>query len=343
MSGLTRGWRSRLRLLRRNPPLRMPSTLRELGILGMNERNGDYISLYNERRFYPLVDDKLKTKELALEAGIATPELYGVIETEHEVRELDRILGDHQEFVIKPAQGSGGNGIMVIGGRRGPSFIRASGVSVSRAEIEHFISNILSGMYSLGGLPDRAIVEYRVKPHAVFDAVSFQGVPDIRTIVFRGIPIASMVRLPTRQSDGKANLHQGAIGAGIDLATGCTVDGVWFNSVLDSHPDSGNAVRGIQVPDWQLLLELAARSYDLTRLGYLGVDVVLDRDHGPLVLEYNARPGLNIQLANQMGLRKRLERVKAIRDIPRSAARRVALGQKLFGESYVSRPRDDGA
>jgi len=332
MSAFTRRWRSRVRLMRRNPPIRLPSILRKMGILGMNERNGNYISIYNQRRYYPLVDDKLKTKQLALEAGIATPELYGVIETDHQVRDLDKMLGVHQDFVIKPAQGSGGNGIMVIAGRRGVQFFRASGVSVSRSDMEHFISNILSGMYSLGGLPDRAIIEYRVKPHPVFDAVSYQGVPDIRTIVFRGVPVASMVRLPTRESDGKANLHQGAIGAGIDLATGRTVAGVWFNTVLDAHPDSGNRVRGIQVPDWQLLLELNARSYDLTRLGYLGVDVVLDAEHGPLVLEYNARPGLNIQLANQMGLRGRLEKVRALDSVPSSAAERVALGQELFGE-----------
>ena len=331
MTTLGRRLRARLRLMRHSPPLRMPSTLRALGILGMNERNGDYIGIYNDRRHYPLVDDKLKTKELALAAGIATPELYGVVEIEHQVRELDRILDGRREFVIKPAQGSGGNGIMVIADRRGVNFLRASGASVTRSELEHFISNVLSGMYSLGGLPDKAIIEYRVKPHAVFDAVSYQGVPDIRTIVFRGVPVASMVRLPTRQSDGKANLHQGAIGAGIDLASGRTVDGVWFNNVLDAHPDSGNRVRGIQVPDWDELLTLSARSYDLTRLGYLGVDVVLDRDHGPLVLEYNARPGLNIQLANQMGLLSRLKQIRALAQVPDDAAARVALGQQLFG------------
>ncbi len=333
MGGMSRRWRGRWRLFNRNPPLRMPWTLRKLGILGMNARNGDFIMPYNRRRFYPLVDDKLQTKQLAIKAGIAIPELYAVVEIERQIRNLDTLLGGRREFVIKPAQGSGGNGIMVIAGRRGAQFVRASGTTVSQAELEHFLSNVLSGMYSLGGLPDRAIIEYRVKPHAVFDAVSFQGVPDIRTIVFRGVPVASMVRLPTRQSDGKANLHQGAIGAGIDLASGRTVDGVWFNSVLDAHPDSGHAVRGIEVPNWDKLLELAARSYDLTQLGYLGVDVVLDRDHGPLVLEYNARPGLNIQLANQMGLLKRLEMVRSLENIPADAAARVVLGKRLFGSA----------
>lgn len=319
------------RLARRNPPLAMPWTLKRLGLLGMNRRNGDYIMAYNRRRYYPLVDDKLETKRLALAAGIDVPELLGVIEIEHQVRELDRIVGGRREFVIKPAHGAGGNGIMVIVGRRAGRYIRSSGVMVSTGEIQHFISNILSGMYSLGGMPDKAMVEYRVQPHPVFDAVSFQGVPDIRTIVFRGLPVASMVRLPTRASDGKANLHQGAVGAGVDLLTGRTLDGVWLNRVLDQHPDSGNPVRGIEIPEWDKLLTLAARSYDLTKLGYLGVDVVLDRNHGPLVLEYNARPGLNIQLANRRGLLERLRQVEALKDIPTDAGARVALAKRLFG------------
>src|SRR5699024_5358464 len=131
---------------------------------------------------------------------------------------------------------------------------------------------------SLGGLPDSAILEYRVRPSEIFDDISYSGVPDIRTIVFRGIPVASMVRLPTRMSDGKANLHQGAIGAGIDLLTGKTLEGVWFNRILSRHPDTAKPVNGVTIPGWQQLLELSARSYDLTQLGYLGVDVVLDCD-----------------------------------------------------------------
>lgn len=326
---------SRLRLMRRlarrNPPLIMPWTLRRQGLLGMNQRNGDYIMCYNQRRFYPLVDDKLRTKQLAMDAGIAVPELLGVIEIEHQVRDLAEMLGGRTDFVIKPAQGSGGNGIMVITGRRAGRYIRASGVVATTDEIQHFVSNILSGMYSLGGLPDKAMIEYRVKPHPVFDAVSHQGVPDIRTIVFRGVPVAAMVRLPTRQSDGKANLHQGAVGVGVDLLTGRTLDGVWLNRVIDEHPDSGQSIRAIEIPEWDRLLELAARSYDLTQLGYLGVDVVLDRDHGPLVLEYNARPGLSIQIANQAGLVKRLQAVESLDSIPAAAAERVAVAKQLFG------------
>ena len=335
MAGLGQRIRLMHRFARRNPPLIMPWTLKRMGLLNMNRRNGDYIMVYNKRKYFPLVDDKLQTKRLALDNGIAVPELYGVVEIEHQVRDLDKIIGDNSDFVIKPAYGAGGNGIMVITGRRGAKYIKSSGIMISPSDIQHFVSNVLSGMFSLGGLPDKAIIEYRVKPHPIFDEVSFQGVPDIRTIVFRGLPIASMVRLPSRMSDGKANLHQGAVGAGVDIRTGRTVDGVWFNRVLSQHPDTGNPVNGIEIPDWEKLMHLAARSYDLTKLGYLGVDVVLDRDHGPLVLEYNARPGLNIQLANQTGLLGLLEKVEKLKSVPDDPAERVALARQL-AEGYTA-------
>jgi D-alanine-D-alanine ligase-like ATP-grasp enzyme len=42
-------------------------------------------------------------------------------------------------------------------------------------------------------------------------------------------------------------------------------------------------------------------------MDYLGVDVVLDAQRGPVILEVNVRPGLAVQLANRMGLRASLE------------------------------------
>ena len=302
-----------------------PRRLRERGIIGMNERNARFILQHNPRRLYPLVDDKLKTKRLAIEAGIAVPPLYGVIASEHEARSFRKIVGEHQSFVIKPAHGSGGDGIVVIKGRRGDQFVRANGDLMEDEAIGHHISNVLSGMFSLGGVPDQAMIEYFVQFDSVFDGVTFQGVPDIRTLVFRGVPIAAMARLPTRDSDGKANLHQGAIGVGVDLRSGLTLGGVWRNAPVTHHPDTGEVLEGIQIPGWETLLDFATRCYDLVKLGYLGVDIVLDRELGPLVLELNARPGLSIQLANRHGLRNELQRIEALKTIPASSSERVAL------------------
>lgn len=303
--------------------------LRRLGVLGMNQRNADYILPYNPRRHYPLVDDKRQTKHLALAAGIAVPELYGVVEIVHQIKALNKLLSPYEDFVIKPAHGSGGEGILVITGRYQDRYRKASGIILTEEEIGHHIANILSGMYSLGGLPDTALVEYRVKFDPLFDSVSYLGVPDIRTIVFRGVPALAMIRLPTRLSDGRANLHQGAIGVGIDLVSGCTSSGVWKEQVIESHPDTGGRIKSLKIPHWDSILELTARCFDLVGLGYIGVDIVLDRDLGPLVLELNARPGLSIQLANKIGLLPRLQRIENLNQIPSSVRDRIALAKEL--------------
>jgi alpha-L-glutamate ligase-like protein len=294
--------------------LSLVGRLRRNGVTGLNRRNADFVLPYNPRRFYPLVDDKLLTKRLAEDAGISVPALYGVIEIERQVRDLARHLDGHDDFVIKPARGSRGDGIVVISGRLGYGYRKASGNPVDIAELQHHVSSILGGMYSLGGQPDKAMIEYRVRFDPVFEAISFIGVPDVRIIVFLGVPVMAMVRLPTRISDGKANLHQGAVGAGVDIAKGKTLKAVWFNDVIGEHPDTGNPVSGIAIPQWPQLLKLASRCYRLTGLGYQGVDIVLDRDKGPLILELNARPGLNIQIANQVGLLHRLKAVELNRE-----------------------------
>ena len=288
------------------PLMKTWKSLRARGIMGINQRNGDYILKYNKRKFYPVVDDKIITKMRALEAKIDVPELYGIIETEHEISKLDEIIAGRNDFVIKPAQGAGGDGIIVIADRFDETrFKTISGRMISHSEIEYQISSILTGLYSLGGMRDRALIEYRVTPDPIFKSISFEGVPDIRIIVLMGYPVMAMLRLPTRQSSGKANLHQGAIGVGVDLGSGVTLKGTWLNEKIDKHPDTNNLVSGVRLPDWDNFMRLATQCYELSGLGYIGVDMVLDQQRGPLILELNARPGLNIQIANDNGLELR--------------------------------------
>lgn len=307
--------------------------LRDIGLLGLNERNADYIMRLNPRRFYPRVDDKALTKKLAIAAGMAVPELYGLIEHQGQVRDFPSIVRDHESFVVKPAQGSGGDGIVVVTSRskrKRDSFRLASGALITEEELEHHISNIISGQFSLSGGRDKALIEYCVQFDPVFSELSFQGVPDVRVIVYRGYPAMAMVRLPTRASDGKANLHQGAVGAGIDMANGLTRDGVLDNQIVDEHPDTGALIAGLKIPHWQSILETSARGYEVTELGYLGVDMVIDREHGPLILEMNARPGLNIQIANGVGLADRIRRIDEIYDASATPEARAVASRREF-------------
>lgn len=315
--------------------LYLARALAKNGVIGINRRNADYVLVYNQRRYYPFVDDKLQTKLIAEKVGISIPPLYGRIEFPHEVKRLPEILEGLNDFVVKPAKGSRGDGILIVVGRMGNLFRLADGEHMTADDMAYHVNTILAGTYSLGGQADRAMIEYRVNFDPVFDSISFQGIPDIRIVSLLGVPVMAMVRLPTRVSRGKANLHQGAIGAGISIDEGRTLTAVWRNDVIEKHPDTEDAVTGVQVPYWDKLLTMAALSYELTHLGYQGIDIVLDREKGPLLLELNARPGLNIQIANREGLGRRLALVEANIDRLKSAEDRVAFARENFAPRPV--------
>lgn len=318
--------------------------LRDAGVLGMNFRNAEYIMAHNARSKFPLVDDKVQTKRLAEKFGIPSPELYAVVENHGDIAKLPAVLNKLREFVIKPARGSGGSGIILIKDKIEEGFVTQSGRVLSMDDFAYHIASILSGIYSLEGGEDAAIIEALIHPDPVFNSVTYHGgVPDERVIVYRGVPVMAMVRLPTEASDGKANLHQGAIGAGIDIGSGITMTAVDRSRIVDRHPDTENPVSGIHLPHWDKLLMMAAEATDMTGLGYLGADFVLDRERGPVLLELNARPGLGIQMANLSGLLLRLDQTdRAQSDVFSSPASRVAWARDHFRQASPKLPGAPG-
>ena len=286
-----------------------PKALREAGIMGMNNRNFKIISKHNRRCLYPLVDDKVQTKKLAQQFGITTPRLIGTIEYQHEVGKLLDLVKDWPAFVIKPAHGSGGKGVLVIAAHDGHVFVTPSGKQLLYKDLYQHISNTLSGLYSLGGQYDTAVIEEMVNFSHIFDDYSYQGIPDVRLIVYKGYPVMAMTRLATAASGGRANLHQGAVGVGLDIKTGKTLKAVMRNKPISHHPDTGADLSKIEVPFWREHLLIGAKAFEMTGLGYLGADIVLDANKGPMMLELNARPGLAVQIANGLGLYKALKRV----------------------------------
>jgi alpha-L-glutamate ligase-like protein len=285
--------------------------LRELGVLGMNRRNAACILDHNPRAKFPLVDGKLRLHALCRRIGVPTPEVYGAVACHSMLRRLPELLAGRDDFVVKPNCGSAGRGVLVVAGRDGGRFVRHNGERLRPEALRQHVSDILSGMYSLGGRPDRAILQQRIRLHPAFAAVAYKGIPDVRVVLYRGEPAMAMLRLPTKESGGRANLHQGGIGAGVDLDTGVTRHAVQRNRVVKVHPDTGKSVVGARVPFWSEVLEMSRRVAAAVGLGYLGVDLVVDADQGPMLLEANARPGLAIQIANGRGLLPRLAEIDA--------------------------------
>jgi len=311
-----------------------PFKLKSKGIMGMNQRNSGYIGRYNPRKLYPLVDNKLKTKIIAKEANVTTPALLGVISMQAEVESVEAYIKDTPGFVIKPAKGSGGKGILVITKVENGRYYKPNGSEESLAEIKRHVTDILAGLFSLGGSADVAVVEGLIQFDDAFDGFSFEGVPDVRVIVFKGFPVMAMMRLSTAASDGKANLHQGAVGVGIDITSGKAINAVQFDKPVEFHPDTGKELALLQVPKWERLIYLASSCYEMSGMGYLGTDMVLDRDLGPMLLELNARPGLAIQIANGQGILPRLKLIENLADADKmSVEQRIAFCKKHFSDN----------
>jgi alpha-L-glutamate ligase-like protein len=308
-------------------------------ILGMNARNYLYIRRYNPARNRVVADDKLEAKRMLLANNIPTADLYAEFHNREDIKNFDWKNLPARGFAIKPARGWGGGGILPIRNWDGEKGKTVNGEEFTVENLENHILDVLEGAYSLQYLPDRALIEELLTENQFFKKLRSIGIPDIRVIVFNGVPVMAMTRIPTQESGGKANLHQGAIALGIDIRTGITTSAVWHDKTIQYIPDTKVKVSGVRLPNWEELLLMATRTQLASGLGYVGVDLVLDGKKGPMVLELNARPGLAIQIANLASLRTRLERVENM-DI-QTAERGVEVAKSLFAAPFATKVQSE--
>ncbi len=295
----------------------------------MNARNLLYVRPHNSRRAIRLADDKLATKELLRGVGVPVPKTYGIIEN---IKDLDAFKWGKlpKSFVLKPNRGLGGEGIIVFKKRfKNGNLLRVNGSRMSTGELRVHLNDILDGRYSMSGTPDIAFFEEKLTAHKAFSPYFPSGVPDIRVLCYNSVPVMAEMRLPTSTSQGKANLHLGGVGVGIDIATGVTTTAVIRGKIIDETPDTKMQIAGFQIPKWDEILQIAVESQRMSGIGYLGADVVVDQKRGPVILELNARAGLAIQVANLAPLRYRLERVERLE--VKSAKHGVQIAKNLFG------------
>jgi alpha-L-glutamate ligase-like protein len=301
-------------------------------ILGMNSRNLEYIRPFNLKKSRRLADDKLLSKRVLKKNDLPVPALIAKIRTLEELENFDwnSLPGG---FALKPNRGFGGEGIIVVYGKkkgRDDAWVKADGKIATVSDLKTHVRNILDGSFSLAGVPDIAFFEERLKLLKLFKPYTYKGIPDIRLIIFNKVPVMAMLRIPTKESSGKANLQQGAIGVGIDLASGITTTAVLGkNKLIDYVPGTRMLLSGIKIPYWKDILDLAVRAQEISGLGFLGSDIAIDKERGPVIVELNARPGLSIQIANLAGLKERLERVSDMKI--KTAKRGITLGKNLFG------------
>jgi alpha-L-glutamate ligase-like protein/uncharacterized protein (TIGR02421 family) len=303
------------------------------GLLGINARNLIYIQKLNKREAIRFADSKLKTKHYLAARGIPVPKLFGVIRNHEELNNFDfgSLPGN---IVLKPNRGAGGDGILVFKERKGSDFITAGGRTFPLEDMKNHINDILDGRFSINGIQDTAFFEQRIETDAEVTPYTYKGLPDIRIIVYNLIPVMAMLRLPTRESEGRANMAQGALGVGIDLATGKPTYIAKKNKIIKEIPDVGKFSPDFKIPHWDEMLLIASKCQMITNLGYLAVDIAIDETAGPILLEINARAGLKVQVANKAPLRKRLEQASEIKVM--SPEKGVAVAKDVFGNKGTS-------
>jgi alpha-L-glutamate ligase-like protein/uncharacterized protein (TIGR02421 family) len=304
------------------------------GVLGLNARNLLYIKPFNPRKAVAFADDKLKTKAYLSARGIPVARIYGKIESREQLRAFDFAqLPD--ECVLKPNEGFGGEGIIILKGRDDQGrFLEQGRRPIEERELSEHIEDILDGKFSVNGHMDTAFFEKILVPHECFAPFHPLGLPDIRIVVFNLVPVMAMLRVPTAQSGGKANVHLGGLGIGIDIANGTTTHAAQYHRIIQELP-YGGIPSGLAIPRWDELLLIASRIQAITNIGYLAVDLTIDLEQGPVLLEVNARAGLMVQVANLAPLRARLERIGGLKvDTPEKGVR---IAQDLFGTKRAPR------
>lgn len=305
-------------------------------ILGLNARSQLYSYRYNKPPGKRKAASKLATKRALAAFDIPTPKMYVKFVKPSKINKFDW-ASLPSSFALKPNKGLGGEGIIVIKKRskNADGWITTNRKKVTIEDLKLHILDILEGAFSIRNVPDVAYIEEFVGRHKAFRKYAFRGTPDIRVIVFNKVPVIAMMRLPTKQSGGRANLHQGAIAVGIDIATGITTKAFWRGKYIKYKPETKRKLNGIKIPKWTKILETAVNCSIATELDYLGADIVLHPEKGPMVLELNYQPGLSIQLANAAGLRKRLARVEDLR--VKDAEHGVKIAKVLFAERFADR------
>lgn len=305
-------------------------------ILGLNARTQLFSYPYNTKRGKKIAASKIQTFKELKKAGIPTPEIIKKFSDPEDIFSFDwKSLPS--AFALKPSRGLGGEGIVVVKKRSsdGEGWITTNREKETVEDLKLHIIDILEGAYSIGNVPDVAFIQEYVGRHKAFRKYAFRGTPDIRVIVFNKVPVMAMLRLPTRESGGRANLHQGAVGVGVDIATGITTKAIWHGSYIHHKPGTQRKIHGIKIPNWTTLLEMAVACQEISHLGYVGVDIVLHPEKGPMVLELNSQPGLQVQLANSTGLRKRLDRVEGLE--VKDAEHGVKIAKALFAARFADR------
>ena len=264
---------------------------RERGYILTIGKNNELIKKYNDKRYIQYFEDKaifnkkfndfVKRDWIMAGEGITYGNIEGTALTEDDrvkgagVDEFRRFLSDKEYIMVKPLDESCGHGIEKI--------------KVSDWDPEELYAYVLAN-----GKP---LCEEVVVQDETMSLLNSSSVNTIRvtTILKDGNAriVSGGIRMG-RNGNHVDNFNSGGLGVIYDRCTGTVISDGFDRerNVYETVPESGIKLKGFQIPRWdEIVAMIKEAALVVPQVGYVGWDVCLSRDHGPLLIEGNSFPG----------------------------------------------------
>ena len=335
----------------------------DFGILGNNARNLLYIKKFNDKKGIRLANNKLQTKDFLVERGIPFAKTYGIISSRKELYEFDFSYLPKKNFVVKPNQWSKWQWVYIVKYieeeqseeiiiEKPKKTFQKIGEQIRKLFFQKFedhhhhgkyqiwdeiltdqefrrrLLDIIDGKFSMTLGWDKIIVEEKLIAGELFKDFCEYGLADIRVIVFNLVPVATMIRVPTKQSGGKANLAQWWLWFGIEVGSGKITSLLWKNKIRKmKFPKKFAHLQNKKIPYRNDILFLSSKVQYFVNLWYLALDRVITNEW-PKLLEINARAGLEVQKVSNTKLQKVLNKIADLKII--DPEKWVEIAKSLF-------------
>ncbi len=332
-------------------------------ILWIHKRNNNYIKKFNPQKGIRLAKNKIKTKKFLYERWIPVPKTLFECKSESDRLQFDFTQIRSTQFVLKPNKWSKWEGIVIVQDMKrttsaeqqyswwdkirgldrkiilsGYMFL-IKGIWISEYELKKQMIGIFKGLYNQSHIHDTLLIEEKLIPWKGFELFCQYGLADIRIIMFNLVPTIAMLRVPTQESGWKANLAQWGIGLWVDIVTG-KITSLYYQweSYHQDFPTEWMFLHNKKVPYRQEILQHSSNIQYFVNSGYLGMDWVIT-EHGPKLLEINARSWLEIQNITGIPL---LQIMKKIEDIDvTTPSKWLQISRTLFSTEKINELKDN--
>jgi Sugar-transfer associated ATP-grasp len=238
----------------------------------------------NKVQYTPLFDNKYIFKIMLKGFDLPQPKYITAIGQNYPIKkyeQFEKFLAKHtSSIVLKPLDGSGGQGIFVLSFKNHQYYILDDACSA-----KEIWSRIREGRKPY-------LVEEHVEQIALMSNMHPQSLNTLRIVTIKAKDLKwHLVGTWMRIGQGKAqvdNLGAGGIALGIDLNGKIYYAFDWHAKMeISSHPDTGLKLIGIDIPLYHEAIELALKASEkFGFMGTVGWDIGLSL-RGPVIIEGN--------------------------------------------------------